>query len=326
VTTAVILGSNGQDGSYLANILLERGFDVVGAARQAQSRWISHPRFRHVELDVAEAAELSGLLNEVRPTRIYALAAIHGPAGYAYEANWRKALDVNVGSVHTCLEYLRRSPSARLFLASSLKAFGQSPPKVIDEATPRVSSCLYSITKNTAADLVAYYRAVHGVWAVVGYLFNHDSPRRPADYFLPRLVDQLATRLRGESRAEPLATFDFWCDWGSSLEYMDAATKLLELDEPRDVVVASGVPIYAAELVTALSMAADMPQGAWATASAMTAESSSLGPPYRARIDALRRYVGSPRSDGLDVALWILRERHGVNLDRPVDHRWSRAN
>ena len=146
------------------------------------------------------------------------------------------------GSIHACLEYVRTSaPDCRLFLASSVKAFGANPPPVIDERTPHVSACLYAITKNAAADLVSYYRETHGVWAFAGYLFNHDSPRRPGDYFLPRLTEQLAAHLKGAPRPPPLASVDFWCDWGSAREYMQSVVGLTELPEPHDVVLATGV-------------------------------------------------------------------------------------
>ena len=92
------------------------------------------------------------------------MAAIHGSAGYAYEASWREALAVNVGSVHACLEHMRRRcPAARLFYPSSLKVFGDPPPSEIDEETPRIGSCLYSITKNAATDLIHQYRADMGL-------------------------------------------------------------------------------------------------------------------------------------------------------------------
>ena len=322
--SALVLGANGQDGSYLADVLLERGREVTGVARQAQSRWVNHPRFHHVQLDLGDAETLARLLGEVHPDRIYALAAVHGSAGFSYEPIWGAALDVNLKSIHTCLEHIRtRNPAARLFLASSLKAFGDAPPAVIDEATPRVSSCLYGITKNAAADLVAYYRARHGVWACVGWLFNHDSPRRPGDYFLPRLTAQLAAHLRGEPATEPLMTLDFWCDWGSSLEFMTAAASLLDLDDPHDVVMASGAPIHAATLATALSEAAGVEAGAWAKTLVEAPPRGAAAPPYRAKIDRLRQLVGAPASDGLDVALWILRERHGVDLQRPAG--WARS-
>ncbi len=199
--TALVLGVNGQDGSYLAEVLIERGYDVTGVARQAASRWVDPKRFRYIALDIAEAAALDALLAEIRPDEIYAMAAVHGSSGYAYEAGWRAALAVNVGSVHTCLEHMRmRSKHARLFYPSSLKAFGAHPPHCISETTPRVSDCLYSITKNAATELIRYYRTHHGAFACVGYYFNHDSPRRPDSYFLPRLAARIADAAQAERR------------------------------------------------------------------------------------------------------------------------------
>ena len=155
--TALVLGVNGQDGSYLAEILIERGYHVTGAASQTTSRWVDPDRFHYVALDVADGLALDALLAEELPSEIYHMAAIHGSAGHVYEARWREALALNVGSVHTCLEHIRnRSRDTRLFYPSSLKAFGTSPPPRIDENTPRVSSCLYSITKNAATDLIQY--------------------------------------------------------------------------------------------------------------------------------------------------------------------------
>jgi len=324
MATALVLGSNGQDGSYMAEVLLEQGHEVVGAARQPTSRWIDHPRFRHVQVDVGDAGELKRLLGDVKPSRIAALATVHGPSGHAYETDWRAALDVNLGCIHTCLEYMRvQAPSARLFAASSLKAFGQNPPAVIDESTQRVSSCLYSITKNAAADLVSYYRSMHHLWAVTGFFFNHDSPRRPSEFFLPRLVDQLGAYLGGQEAPPPLATLDFWCDWGSSLEFMRAAAALLALDEPRDVVIATGVSLYARDLAEALSEATGATAESWVKArQAPQPKPPGAEPPYRANIQLLRGLVGQPPSDGLDVALWILRDRYGVDVGRPVKLPW----
>ena len=319
MTTDLILGSNGQDGSYLAEVLLGQGHDVIGVARQAQSRWVSHRRFRHVKLDLAAADGLTPLLQETTPSRIYALAAVHGSSGYDYEPNWRDALNVNVGSIHTCLEHIRsRDPDTRLFMASSLKAFGDVSAAVIDESTPRISSCLYGITKNAASELIDYYRSRHGVWASISYFFNHDSPRRPVDYFLPRLVAQLAAHLHGEPETAPVWTLDFWCDWGSSLEFMSAVASLLELDAPNDVVMASGVAIYGADLALTLSEIAGVEPGDWVRAKEpVSTHQVRMEPPFRVRLDGLNSLVGTPKSDGLDVALWILRERHGIDLQRP---------
>ncbi|MGB7599404.1 MAG: GDP-mannose 4,6-dehydratase, partial [Candidatus Sulfotelmatobacter sp.] len=249
-----MLGVNGQDGSYLAEVLIARGYAVTGAARQASSRWVDPTRFRYTALDVSGVARLDQLLSEVRPDEIYHMAAIHGSAGRAYEADWREALALNVGSVHTCLEHMRRHcPETRLFYPSSVKAFGANPPPVIDEKTPRVSDCLYGITKNAAAELIHYYRARHGIFAAIGYYFNHDSPRRSDSYFLPRLAGRIAAQPGQREDAPEIATLDFWCDWGSSGEFMELTADLLQTDSACDAIFATGRPVYATALAADLA-------------------------------------------------------------------------
>jgi GDPmannose 4,6-dehydratase len=312
MSTALVLGVNGQDGSYIAEVLLERGHSVIGVARQEASRWVDPARFQparfqYARLDAADADALDGLLSRTMPNQIFHMAVVHGSAGHVYEAVWRQALALNVGSVHTCLEHMRRrDPSARLFYPSSLKAFGDPPPAEIDEASPRVASCLYSITKNAATDLIQQYRMRHGIWAVTGYYFNHDSPRRPGSYFLPRLAAQLAAALRHDATAPRVASLDFWCDWGSSREFMELTVDLLSLDAPRDVVIATGRPIFAADL--AFTLAEELGVAPLAPRGPTTGK-----PPVRARIDELRRATGRvPRHGALDVARWILAECHGL--------------
>ena len=310
-TSALILGVNGQDGSYIADVLLERGVKITGVGRQPLSRWIDPARFDYIHLDAADADALDGLLARVMPDHIYHMAAIHGSAGHAYETVWRQALALNVGSVHTCLEHMRlRSPSTRLFYPSSLKVFGNPPPAEIDEATPRIGSCLYSITKNAATDLIHYYRAQYSAWACVAYYFNHDSPRRPDSYFLPRLAEQIAASLQPGEATPGVASLDFWCDWGSSREFMELTVDLLGLDAPRDVIMATGRPVYAADLARDLaeSVGADLPS---------LPPPAATAPPIRARLEALHTAVGRlPRRSALDVAQWILAERHGILSER----------
>ena len=304
--SALVLGVNGQDGSYLADVLIERGYAVTGTGRQAASRWVNGAGFNYIQLDVADAAALEGVLASVMPDQIYHMAAVHGPAGQAYEVVWQQALAVNVSSVHTCLEHLRRRcPAARFFYPSSLKVFGNPPPAEINEATTRDGSCLYSITKNAATDLIHYYRRHHGSWACVSYYFNHDSPRRPDNYFLPRLAAQIAASLRQDSTVRSVATLDFWCDWGSSREFMELSVDLLALGAPEDVIMATGHPVYAADLARALAESVGAPLPPLPSRTQGT-------PPVRARLDRLQRALGRlPRYGALDVATWILSDRHG---------------
>ena len=306
MSSALILGVNGQDGSYIAEVLLERCFKVLGVGRQAASRWVEGTGFSYIQLDAEDPDALNSVLSDTMPDRIFHMAAVHGSSGYAYEGIWRKALALNVGSVHTCLEHMRlRSPATRLFYPSSLKVFGNPPPAEIDETTPRVASCLYSITKNAATDLIDYYRTCHGSWACVGYYFNHDSPRRPDNYFLPRLTTQIVASLRGNLAVPCVKALDFWCDWGSSREFMELTADLMELDVPRDVVIATGQPVYAGDLARALAKLVGAPPP--------PVRPTQKAPPVRARLEGLYRAIGRlPRKGALDVACWILSDRHAL--------------
>jgi GDPmannose 4,6-dehydratase len=281
--------------------------------RQATSRWVGDPRLNYIELDLADSAALDRLLERLEPACMFHCAAVHGSSGYAYEHIWRQALDVNVGSVHTCLEHIRqRARHARLFYSSSLKAFGEPPPPMIDETTPRHSTCLYGITKNAATDLVYHYRKQHGVHAAIGFFFNHDSPRRPDTYFIPRLVQHLISQTSAGGPLSGVASLDFWCDFGSAREFMELVADLMERDPARDAVFATGRPVHASELAAALAM--DLGR-----APPVVARSASE-PPVRACLRSLLAAVGRlPKLGALDVARWILADRlERLSRERPA--------
>jgi GDPmannose 4,6-dehydratase len=299
---ALILGVNGQDGSYLAEELLRRGHSVVGIGRQPASRWVSDAALQYVALDVANAAALEQTLISLQPRCIYHVAAVHGAAGHYYEESWQEALAVNVGSVHVCLEHMRRrAPATKLFYASSLKAFGEPPPVEITETTPGRSTCLYGITKNAAGDLIRYYRRAYGIKAVIGFFFNHDSPRRPDNYFLPRLVQHLISRAVGGPPAPAVATLDFWCDWGSAAEYMQLVADVMSRETPLDAVFATGRPVHASRIAEYLAARLGVP--------APYASRTVAQPMVHASLDGLRAAAGRlPEIGALEVAGAILED------------------
>lgn len=312
---ALVIGVNGQDGSYLAEHLLEQGYDVTGAGRQPASRYVKdHPAFRYAGLDLTQPGALLALLRAYHPDHIYHVAAIHGAAGFVYEDKWQDALAVNLGSVHICLEYMRlEAPKARLLYASSLKAFGALPPETVSEQSPRRSTCLYSITKNAANDLIGYYRVQHGARATVLYLFNHESPRRPGHFVLPRIVQLLADSMGGKKPAGSLRSLDFVCDWGSSAEYMALGKALLEDERNQDYVMATGRTWRGEEFAQALFERAGLDWRQHVTLEQVTA--AATAPNYRADISRLIDVIGhGPRQSAIDVAAWILRENHGLEI------------
>jgi GDPmannose 4,6-dehydratase len=300
---ALILGVNGQDGSYLAEELLRRGYSVAGIARQPESRWVRNASLQYVTLNVANAPLLDQALAWLQPRCIYHVAAVHGAAGHYYEEAWQDALAVNVGSVHVCLEHMRlRAPAAGLFYASSLKAFGEPPPAEITETTPGRSTCLYGITKNAAGDLIRHYRRTHGIRAAIGFFFNHDSPRRPDSYFLPRLARHMIARAVGGPPAPGVATLDFWCDWGSAVEYMQLVVDVMSRETPLDAVFATGRPIHASEIAEYLASRLGVP--------APHVSRTVMQPLVQASLDGLRTAAGRlPEVGALEVAGAILEDR-----------------
>ncbi len=294
VPTALVLGSNGQDGTLLCRRLLDAGHEVIGVGlARAPSGEHDASRFLYVPLDLrGPSAPLADLLAAKRPHRVFHFAAVHASAvGACYEPAFEAMLAVNVRSVHTVLEHLRLvDPAARLVYASSSKVFGVPLPARVDEASPRSSPCLYSLTKNAAGDLVRYYRRVHGTLASQVFLFNHESDRRPPEFFLPKLARCLGAARRGEPVRETFTTLDFHGDWGSADEYMGIVAALAERAPGEDFVLATGHTVHARQLVERLFSAVG------ASADGLAPAPGGLPPtPFQADIGKLRSIGLEPR-------------------------------
>jgi GDPmannose 4,6-dehydratase len=239
---SLVLGVNGQDGSYLAETLLRRGHEVTGVGRDADSRYVAPTaRFRYVPFDLRDVESLPRLVHEAEPDFAFHAAAVHGAAGFQYEELWRDMLAVNVATLHALLEHARKSRrSLRIIYAGSAKIFPAPLSGVIDEATPARASCLYSIGKIAARDLIMQYRAQHGIPATNLILFNHDSVRRPAQYFLPTIVNSIGRALELPDFHFEIKTLDFRADWSAAAELMDLAADIAEGCDEGELVLASG--------------------------------------------------------------------------------------
>jgi GDPmannose 4,6-dehydratase len=249
---ALVLGCNGQDGSFLVGHLLRRGYEVTGVSRQERPRY-NAGRFSHVVLDLRRPDALRDLLDQRRPRLIFHVAAVHGEAGTRYEAIWEDMLAVNVGATHVCLEYLRTCcPQGGLLYAGSGKIFGPAYPRRVTERSRTRSSCLYTVAKNASRELIACYRRDHAIRASVLHLFNHESERRGPNFFMPTLVGALDCALAGRNCRVEIDTLQFYCDWGSAEEYMDIAADIAERALGHDVIVATGRTWLAADLAREL--------------------------------------------------------------------------
>jgi GDPmannose 4,6-dehydratase len=254
MTHAVVLGVNGQDGSYAAEALLRRGYRVTGVALQPVSRYVPEQTdYAYRSLDLNDAAALSRLLSTLSPDEIYHLAAVHGPNSPAYEPDWQRMVRVNVLSLHAVLEHARiKNPELKIVYANSAKIFGNALGGRISEATPRVTTCLYGNTKNSAFDLIGHYRRHHGIAASNMILFNHESPRRPKGFFITDLVACLRAALADVEFTCTFRTLDFIANWGDAAEFMDMAVDLARLPVGRDLIFASPVMWNARDMVRTL--------------------------------------------------------------------------
>lgn len=251
---ALVLGCNGQDGSYLVEHLLRRGYEVSGISRQKRFGYaVDSKSFRYTALDLRQPQRLAKTLADIAPDVIFHMAAVHGEAGSKYESIWQDMLAVNVRATHVCLEYLRNlHPEGSLVYAGSGKTFGPLYPRQVTEHSRSRATSLYTITKVAAHDLIECYRRDHGTKVAVLHLFNHESERRGSTFFIPTLVSALHRSIKDRSFRVGVNTLEFYCDWGSAREYMDIAVDIAERAPNEDVIVATGHTWKAAALAERL--------------------------------------------------------------------------
>jgi GDPmannose 4,6-dehydratase len=181
------------------------------------------------------------------------MAAVHGSAGFRYEPLVRDMMAVNVLALHTVLEHARlHAPNLRILYAGSAKVFPTPLSGAIDEDTPMRATCLYSVGKLAARDMLRLYRKAHGVSGTNLILFNHESPRRPADYLLPTLARVIDAARRDRSFRQTVRTLDFHIDWSAADELMGLAADVAELSDIEEVVMASGKTWHGRTLVRGL--------------------------------------------------------------------------
>ena len=241
---ALITGITGQDGSYLAEFLLEAGYEVVGVVRRSST--INFERIAHIQDrltlapgDLLDQSSLVSVVAEHRPTEVYNLAA----QSFVVTSFGQPVLTGEVtalGAVRM-LEAIRQvDPDIRFYQASSSEMFGKVVEVPQTESTPFYPRSPYGVAKAYAHWITVNYRESYGLFATSGILFNHGSPRRGIE-FVERKVSHGVARIKlGLQHELPLGNLDARRDWGSAADYVEAMWRMLQLDEPGDFVVASG--------------------------------------------------------------------------------------
>ena len=242
--TALITGITGQDGSYLAELLLAKGYRVVGIVRRSSTtpyERIAHivDRLELVSADLLDQTSLVDAIAESKPDEIYNLAAQSFVA-----TSWTQPVltgEFTALGVTRLLEAMKRAaPKARFYQASSSEQFGQVIETPQRESTPFYPRSPYGVAKVYAHWITVNYRESFGLYAVSGILFNHESPRRGLEFVTRKITDAVARITLGMSDHVELGTLDARRDWGFAGDYVDAMWRMLQQSEPSDFVVGTG--------------------------------------------------------------------------------------
>ncbi len=242
---ALITGITGQDGSYLAELLLEKGYFVHGLVRLTSSNLerISHfchdARLQLHKGDLADAAVLKYLVKAVQPDEIYHLAAPSHINDFLDDPE-SAADSVAMGTIRL-LEAIRLCcPSARFFQANSSELFGQPRETPQTELTSMIPRSLYGIAKQHAFWTVDYYRRVYHLFACSGILFNHESPRRKETFVSRKIILAIARIHAGLQEKLILGNLETQRDWGYAKDFVDGMWRMLQLSTPEDFILATG--------------------------------------------------------------------------------------
>src|SRR6266513_2039470 len=244
MATAIVTGITGQDGSYLAELLLEKGYKVVGIVRRSSTtpyERISH-LVDHVELvsaDLLDQTSLTDVVGDCKPDEIYNLAAQS-----FVQTSWTQPVltgEFTALGVTRMLEAMKKAaPKARFYQASSSEMFGKVVETPQRESTPFYPRSPYGVAKVYGHWITVNYRESYGLYAVSGILFNHESPRRGLEFVTRKVSDAVARIKLGKAKELRLGNLDAGRDWGFAGDYVDAMWRMLQQPSPADYVVGTG--------------------------------------------------------------------------------------
>ena len=246
--TAIVTGISGQDGAYLAQLLLEKGYRVFGTYRRTSSVnfWRieelnidQHPQLELVEYDLTDLGATINLLQRVRPAEIYNLAA-QSFVGVSFEQPVTTAQITGLGALHL-LEAIRIVDSGiRFYQASTSEMFGKVQQVPQNEETPFYPRSPYGVAKLYAHWMTVNYRESYGIFGASGLLFNHESPLRGREFVTRKITDGAAKIKLGKVDCLELGNLDAKRDWGYAKEYVEGMHMMLQAPEPQTFVLATG--------------------------------------------------------------------------------------
>jgi len=263
---ALVTGITGQDGAYLAEFLLNRGYSVIGAFRRTSSAnfWriaslgiLEHPALQLVEHDLTDIGASIRLLERTEATEVYNLAA-QSFVGLSFDQPVTTAEITGVGALHL-LEAIRTvNPKIRFYQASTSEMFGKVQAVPQNEDTAFYPRSPYGVAKLFAHWTTINYRESYGIFGVSGILFNHESPLRGLEFVTRKITDGIARIKLGKREVLELGNLDAKRDWGFAKEYVDGMWRMLQAPEPGAYVLATGKNASVRDFVTLAGKAADI--------------------------------------------------------------------
>jgi GDPmannose 4,6-dehydratase len=245
---ALITGITGQDGSYLAELLLEKGYEVHGVVRRVALEDARHRLSRilairqRIHLHAASLESFPSLynaINQIQPDELYHLAA-QSFVSYSFDDAF-STFRTNIDGTHYVLESVKQAaPNCRTYFAGSSEMFGNARETPQNEDTKFSPRSPYGISKVTGYDLSRNYREAYGMFVCSGILFNHESPRRGFEFVTRKITSHVARIKRGLIDTLPLGNLDAQRDWGFAGDYVLAMWQMLQQPKPRDYVIATG--------------------------------------------------------------------------------------
>lgn len=245
---ALITGITGQDGSYLAELLLCKGYDVHGIVRRVAIEDPVHRlwRINHIlekinlhPASMESYASIFSIIEKVKPDECYHLAA-QSFVSYSFEDEF-STINTNINGTHYVLSALRKkAPNCRFYFAASSEMFGKVNESPQNENTPFCPRSPYGISKVAGFGLTRNYRETYGLFACSGILFNHESPRRGFEFVARKIVSHVAKIKLGIENKLKLGNLKAKRDWGHAKDYVKAMWLMLQQNEPNDFVIATG--------------------------------------------------------------------------------------
>ena len=252
---ALICGVSGQDGAYISQLLLEKGYEVYGGSRDASTNSFANlvrlgikEKIKTVSINISDFRSTLQTIIRIQPDEIYNLSG-QSSVGLSFDQPVETFESIGIGTLNL-LEAIRFSGlPIKLYNSGSSECFGETGSQPANEQTPFRPRSPYAIAKATAHWQVANYREAYNLYACTGILFNHESPLRPSRFVTKKIVAAACRIARGSDEKLHLGNIDIRRDWGWAPDYVEAMWLMLQQEKPEDLVIATGVTSSLSEYI-----------------------------------------------------------------------------